>query len=178
MATQEKEVKIMFKELHYYFNATAFNKLVYDAGYDGIKDFAERSGIPISYKTIKRACNNGHCTKRTYYAVACELARTLEWEDPIAELKTAFNKKIEYDGECLKNHCGVPEELRPKYEEVVVCLTNDHVVSVKGKSIYWSWFDSDKTICFYDEEAYDGEDLKIAEFNKATVMGIIRRLEE
>lgn len=162
----------MYKETHYYFNATAFNKLVCDAGYDGIKDFVERSDIPVSYKTIKRACSNGHCTKRTFYAIAITLAKPLDWSDPIGELKMEFSNERIYEEECRKDHnknCN---------EEIAVCLTNDHCVSVKGKSIYWSWFDSDKTICFYDEGAYNGEDLKIAEFDKAAVIGIIRQFKE
>ena len=87
-----------------------------------------------------------------------------------------------HEEKCNENHnddmsCLI-KEFPVNYEEVAVCLTNDHCVSIKGKSIYWSWFDSDKTICFYDEGAYNGEDLKIAEFNKAAVLGIIRQFKE
>jgi len=182
----------MYKELHYYFNGTAFNKLVYKAGYDGIKDFAARSGISISYKTIKRACNDGHCTKRTYYAIACKLGERLGWLiNPMGSLKAAFNTEMEHEEECRKDHyeellknstLKYEEALNKNHpEEVVVCLTNDHCVSVKGKSIYWSWFDSDKIIRFYDEGVDDVEDkgnLKIAEFDKAAVLGIIRQVKE
>lgn len=179
----------MYKEIHWYFNATAFNKLVCDAGYNGIKDFAERSGISISYKTIKRACNDGHCTKRTYFAVANKLAETLSWVDPIASLKKAFTSEPKHEEErfgefgekIIQNFnesvCGLTEK-KKNYEEIAVCLTNDHVVMVKGKSVYWSWFDDEKTICFYDEDGCDDGDLKIAEFNKACVIGIIRQSKE
>lgn len=168
----------MVKELHWYFNGTAFNKLTYDAGYNGIRDFVERSGIPISYKTIKRACNNGHCTRRTYYAVACKLAETLGWEDPIRTLKTTFEIE-QFDEEKRNNDMScLIKEFPIKYEEVVVCLTNDHYISVKGKSIYWSWVDYDNTIVFYDKDECDDGDLKIAEFDKAAVIGIIRQFKE
>ena len=164
----------MSKELKHYFNATAFNKLVYDAGYDGIKDFAERSGITISYKTIKRACNDGYCTKRTYYAIAYKLGERLGWLiNPIASLKAAFTTSPKHEEECSND-----KEIPIKHEEIAVCLTNDHVVMVKGKSVYWSWFNDDKTICFYDEDGCDDGDLKIAEFNKACVIGIVRIIEE
>lgn len=178
----------MYKELHWYFNGTAFNKLVYDAGYDGIKDFAERSGIPISYKTIKRACSNSHCTRRTYYAVACKLAETLGWEDPIGELKMEFSNQRIYEEECRRDHYEeLLKESTLKYEEalnkehpeeVVVYLTNDHCISVKGKSIYWDWHDYDNTIAFYDKDECDDGELKIAEFDKAAVIGIIRQPKE
>lgn len=176
----------MSKELNYYFNGEAFNKLVYKAGYDGIKDFVERSGITISYKTIKRACNDGQCTKRTYFAVANKLAEAFGWIDPIASLRTAFTTGIKHEDErfgkkIIQNFnegiCGLTEKEK-NCEEIAVCLNNDHVVSIKGKSIYWDWFDNNKTICFYDEDAYNGGDLKIAEFNKACVIGIVRIIEE
>lgn len=179
----------MSKELKHYFNATAFNKLVYDAGYDGIKDFAERSGITISYKTIKRACNDGYCTKRTYFAVANKLAETLGWVDPIASLRKRFTSEPKHEEEhfgefgekIIQNFnedvCGLTENEK-NYEEIAVCLNNDHVVSIKGKSIYWDWHDYDSTIRFYDEGADNGGDLKIAEFDKAAVIGIIRQFKE
>lgn len=165
----------MYKETHYYFNGTAFNKLVYDKGYDGIKDFVKRSGICISYKTIKRACNDGNCTGRTFYTIANALSIPLESLKTVFEIEQFNEEKRNNDMSCLI------KEFPVNYEEVVVCLTNDHCVSVKGKSIYWSWFYSDNTICFYDEGAEHGEgdgDLKIAEFDKAAVLGIIRQFKE
>lgn len=168
----------MFKEVHWYFNGTAFNKLVDDAGYNGIKDFAERSGIDISYKTIKRACDDSHCTKRTYYAVACKLAETLGWAgDPIAALRAAFTiftTEPKYEEE-------TPITDHEKLEQCIVYLSDGREALVQGKSIYWDWYDRDSAICFYDEEAEHGEgngDLKIAEFNKACIMGIVRVIEE
>ena len=168
----------MYKELPWYFNGTAFNKLVYDAGYNGIKDFAERSGISISYKTIKRACSNGHCTKRTFHAIAVTLGTTFEWKDPIGTLKTIFEMAQFNEEKCNNDMSCLVKEFPIKYEEVVVCLTNDHCVSVKGKSICWSWVDYDNTIAFYDKDECDDGELKIAEFDKAAVLGIIRQFKE
>lgn len=170
----------MFRELHYDFNGMIFNKIVYDAGYDGIKDFAERSGINISYSTIKRACDDGHCTKRTLYAIACKLAEALGWAgDPIAALKNLFTKEKEHEyKELLKeSDLKYKEECGKKLEQCIVYLSDGRETLVQGKSIYWSWFVSENTICFYDEDGCD-DDLKIAEFNKACVIGIVRIIEE
>lgn len=181
----------MFKEVHWYFNATALNKLVNDAGYNGIKDFAERSGITISYKTIKRACNDGHCTRRTFYAIACKLAETFGWTaDPIGTLKTTFeiaqfdedrNAAIKHEKECNDDVSCLIKEFPKKLEQCIVYLSDGREALVQGKSIYWDWYDRDSTICFYDEGAEHGEgdgDLKIAEFDKAAVLCIIRQFKE
>lgn len=161
----------MFKEVHWYFNGTAFDKLVDDAGYNGIKDFAERSGIAVSYKTIKRACDDGHCTKRTYFAVANKLAEAFGWINPITTLRAAFTTEPKYEEE-------TPITDHEKLEQCIVYLSDGREALVQGKSIYWDWYDSDSTICFYDEGADNGGDLKITEFNKACIMGIVRVIEE
>ena len=60
-------------------------------------------------------------------------------------------------------------------EECIVYLTDGKEVLVRGQSIYWTWYESEKNVVFWLESDFENEDdLRIAEFCKACVMGIVR----
>ena len=60
-------------------------------------------------------------------------------------------------------------------DNCLVYLSDGKELLVKGKDVYWSWFESEKTITFYATDPNDesGDDIRVAEFCKACVLAIV-----
>lgn len=60
-------------------------------------------------------------------------------------------------------------------DNCLVYLSDGKELLVKGKDVYWSWFESEKTITFYATDPKDEirDDIRVAEFCKACVLAIV-----